>query len=127
MKRAVDELVWHNKVRRLVLFLERSYGGNGEYPLDAQALHAVNVGAKIDLRRKDAVSASMPRQKCHLASLERTQNVDVRSFAERRLHRDFMNVGKAGHGIQTAATNNADFCLLQKEFSCINLRQIDDW
>src|SRR6266567_5949437 len=127
MKRAVDELVWHNKVCRLVLFLERPHGGNRKYPFDAQALHAVNVGAKIKLGGKDAVSAPVPRQKRHLASLECAQNEDIRSFAERRLHRDFMNVGKAGHGVQTTATNNADFCLLQKEFSCINLRQIVDW
>src|SRR5882724_11955718 len=118
MKRAVNELVRDNEIRGLVLFLERPYSGHRKYPLHAQALHAPYVGAKIKFGGKDAVPTAVSRQKRDFAPFQRAQNKDVRSFAERRLYRDLMNVGKTRHGVQTTAANNANLCLLQKEFSC---------
>src|SRR5262249_27338919 len=61
------------------------------------------------------MSASMPRQECHLAPFQGAEHVRVRRLAERGLHRDLVDVSESGHGIQTAAAHNADFCLLQRE------------
>jgi hypothetical protein len=57
----------------------------------------------------------MPSQESYFASFERTQDKGVRGFTEGGLNVYLMNLCEAGHGIQTAAADNADFCLLQEE------------
>ena len=47
MAGAIEELVGDHEIQRLVFFLQRSHGGNGNDALDAQLLEAVNIGAKI--------------------------------------------------------------------------------
>ncbi len=66
MKRAVDELVWHHEIGWLVLFLQRANGRDRDNSLDAEFLERINVGAKVQLGRQNAVPASMPRQKGNL-------------------------------------------------------------
>ena len=121
MDGAIDELVRDHKVGGLVLFLERANRRERQDALHAQVFHAVNVGAKVDFRRQDAVSAAMARKKRHLAPFQRAEHVSVRRFAERGLHCNFTDVCEAGHGIQTTAAHNADFSLLQESLLTIGV------
>ena len=44
---AVEELVWHHDVQRLVLLLEAANGARRKNPLDSQHLEAVDVRANV--------------------------------------------------------------------------------
>jgi len=69
MEGAVNELVGDDEVRRLVFFLEGADGGDRDDALDAELLHAVDVGAEVELRRQDAVAATVAREKTQRAGL----------------------------------------------------------
>ncbi len=91
MPRAIEELVRDHEIQRLVFFLQRSDCGNRNDSLDSKLFEPVNVGAKIQLARQNAVSAAVPRQKRHLATLERAANVGVGRRAKRRFHTHFFH------------------------------------
>ena len=71
----------------------------------------MNIGAEIEFAGKNAVSARVARQKGHFAALERAADVGVGRRAERRLHAYFFYFCQPWHGIQTAATDNANLRL----------------
>ena len=77
MKGAVDELVGHDKVGGLVLFLERADGGDRDDALDAELLEGINVGAEVELGGKDAMAAAVAREKGDLAAFELAENEGV--------------------------------------------------
>ena len=111
---AVEKLVGDHKLQGLMLFLQRSHGGNGNDPLHAQLLEAINVGPEIQLGGQNAVSAAVTGQERDFTAFQRAQNVGVRGFAERRLQAYLFDFGEAGHGVQPAAANDSDFCLWQR-------------
>ena len=110
---AVDELVGHDEVGGLVLFLERADGGDGENALHAELFHGVNVGAEVELGRKNAMAAAVAREKSDLAAFEFAENEGVRGCAEGRFDALLVNVGESGHGVEPAAADDADFCACQ--------------
>src|SRR5581483_11019609 len=117
MKSAINELIGNYEVGRLVLFLQRAHSGDRENTLDPKLLQAQDIRAKVQLAGKNPMPPAMPRQKRHLAPFQSSENIGVRRGAKGRLQIDLMNVGKAGHGIQATAPNNANFSLLQKRIS----------
>src|SRR5450631_2657812 len=68
------------------------------------------------------MSAAVPREKRHSLAIQRAENVRVRWFSKRRDLRNFMHVGKTGHGVQPAAPNDSNFRLRQE--SSLNLSQM---
>jgi hypothetical protein len=76
-------------------------------------LKAVNVGPEIQFARQKFVAAGMAREKCHLASFERSQNVSIRRISKGSLLPDLVRVAETRHVVQTAAADNANLCLLQ--------------
>src|SRR5437016_7926637 len=121
MEGAINELIGNHEVGRFVLFLQRAYSGDGENAFDPKLLQAQDIRSKVQLTGKNPMPPAMPRQKCHLATFQSPENVSIRRAAKRRLQIDLMNVGKAGHGIQATAPNNANFSLLQKKFLLRNV------
>ena len=109
----VEKLVGNEKFGGLVLLFERADSGNREDALDAKLLHAVNIGAKIQLRRQQAMSPAMPRQESNFASRQRSQNVSVGRPSERSVERYLARLRQALHRIQTTAADDADLCLCQ--------------
>ncbi len=75
---AVDELVRDHEVQRLMFFLERTDGAERKNALDAQHLHAVNVGAEVQLRWGEAMPAAVARQKRDLLAGEIADHVRIR-------------------------------------------------
>ena len=110
---AVDELIGNDEVAGLVLFFQRADGGDGENALDAELLQRINIGAEIQLRGKDAVAAAVPGEEGDLAALEIAEDESIAGIAEGRRDTHFMDVGEAGHGVEPAASDDADFRLLQ--------------
>ena len=65
------------KSRRLVLLLQRADGGDGDDALDAELLHAEDVGAEVELGGQDAVAAAVTGQEGDLAALQLAENESV--------------------------------------------------
>src|SRR5437899_7882399 len=113
MARAVEELIGDDELHRLVLFLERADCGNGNNTLHSEMLKAINVRAKIQFGRKNAMPTPMPGQERDLSAFQRAENVGIRGLSERRAQADFFYFGKSRHGIESAAAYDSDFCLWQ--------------
>ena len=114
MAGTIEELIGDYEIQRLVLFLQRSDRGNGNDPFDAELFESVNVGAEIQFGRQNAMPASVPSQECDLAAFERTENIGIGRISEWSLLFYLAHLGKAGHGIEPAAADNANFCLRQE-------------
>ena len=59
------------------------------------------------------MTASMAGEEGDLAAFEIAEDEGFAGIAEGRCDALLMNVGEAGHGIQPAAADDSDFCLLQ--------------
>src|SRR5580698_8984356 len=90
--RAVEELIGNDEIERLVLFLQRSDGRNGDDPLDAQLFEAVNVSAKIQLAGQNVMAASVAGEECNLPAFQRAADVSVGGRTERRLYAHFLHL-----------------------------------
>ncbi len=96
-----------------MLLFQRADGGDREDALDAEHFEPEDVGAEVELGRKDAVTASVTGEEGDFAAFEIAENESVAGIAERRRDALLMNIGESGHGVQTAAPDDADFRLLQ--------------
>src|SRR5207302_4780396 len=56
--------------------------------------------------------ASVPRQECDGASLQLSENIDIRRRPEWSFHSDFAALRESGHLVKPAAANDADLRLL---------------
>ena len=109
--RAVEKLERQEHVQGLHVFPKRAHGADGNNPLDAQFLEAVNVGTVIDLGGREDMSATVARKKGDLAAFELAENIIVRGLPERRRNAHFPYSPNPGHFIQAAAANQADLRL----------------
>src|SRR6267142_5944760 len=80
---AVEELIRHHEVQRLVLLLQAADSARRENPFDAEHFEAVDVRPEIELRRKDAVPDAVPRQERHSLPAQRAEDIRPRWIAER--------------------------------------------
>ena len=113
MASAIEELVGDDEVEGLVLFLQRTDRGDGNDALDAELLEAMNFGAEDEFAGEKAVASSVTRQKSDLAPFKLAADVGVGRRAERRFDADLLHSSQAGHGIESAAADDPDFCLWQ--------------
>ena len=99
MAGSVDELIGHNKVQRMMFFLQRADGGKRQDALHAKLFEAVNVGAIIDLGGHEAMPAPMARQESDFAALQRSQNISIGRRAEWGVQEDIPDIAEARHGV----------------------------
>src|SRR5690242_11094223 len=104
---AVDELVHYHEFSRTQLLLERTDGADGNDALDTQNFQRVDVRAEVDFGGQDAMPAAMAREESDALPLKQAEHDGVRGIAERRLNANFPGVGQAGHGIKSAASDDA--------------------
>ena len=92
-----------------VLFFERADGAQRDDPLHAQRLHAIDIGAEIQLRGRDAVSARRGAPGTRPAPGQLAEDVVVRRRAERACRSTASSCAfEAGHGVESAAADDAD-------------------
>src|SRR5271154_6572969 len=113
MEGPINELVGDDEVSRLMFFLERSHGRDREDPLHAQLLHCKDIRAEVKLRWQQQVPPPVAREKGYPPSGQIAQHKGVRRIAEWGGDASFSNVSQAGHGIEPAAPDDADFRFLQ--------------
>ena len=61
----VDELIRYDDVERFVFLLQTAYSAGGQDVLHTKLLHAKNVGAEIQLGRRETMSGAVARKECH--------------------------------------------------------------
>src|SRR5439155_9264646 len=113
MARAIKELIGDDELHRLVLFLERADCGNGNNTLHSEMLKAINVRAKIQFGRKNAMPTPMPCQERDLSAFQRAENVGIRGLSERRAQADFFYLVESRRGIESDAAYDSNFGLSQ--------------
>ncbi len=64
------------------------------------------------------MTTAVARQKDDLAAFELAEHEGVRGITEGRFHTYFLLVGEAGHGVESAAADDADFRLCQGVLLC---------
>ena len=88
VKGAVDELIGDHDVTGDDLFLHTADGADGDDAFHPQLLHGEDVGAVVDVRRRDAVPDTVTRQKRHAGALQFAHDDFVRRIAKGSLHGD---------------------------------------
>ena len=77
--------------------------------LDAERLEAVDVGAEVQLRRRDAMADAVPRQERHARAAERAASRTAPTAAPNGVSMvHFVPVGELGHVVQAAAADDAN-------------------
>src|SRR5579871_6294721 len=100
----IVKLIGQHELSRRVLFLERSNGRGRQDALDTQRLHPVYVGTMIELGRREAMAASVTRQKRHARSAE----IAVRRRAPRRGNCFFLCARESFQCVQPATADHSD-------------------
>jgi hypothetical protein len=59
------------------------------------------------------MAAAVAREESNVAAFQFAEDEGIRGIAKGRLHAHFMLIGKAWHGVESAAADDADFCLSQ--------------
>src|ERR1700689_2558324 len=83
MEGAIDELIGDDEVARFVLFFQRSDCGNRDDALDAKFLQRIDIGAEVQFRWKDAMTAPMAGEEGYLAAIEVAEDEGVAGVAKR--------------------------------------------
>src|SRR6478735_9320446 len=82
--RAIDELIGKQEIRRRVLLLQATDGARREDPLDAEGLHAEDVGAVVELAGVQAMPLAVTRQERDALAAQGREHVRPGRIAERR-------------------------------------------
>src|SRR5262245_6657683 len=115
--RSVEELIGDDDVHRRVPLLQRADRRGRNNTFDSQQFHRIDVGAKRQFGRHEAMAAPVSRQEGDARAFERPENEVVRRFAERSLDADLTHVGQTVHLIQTTAANDSNLSLFHYFFS----------
>ena len=105
---AIDELIGYDHVARSEVFLQGSDGGHGNQPAHVEAPHRPDVRGVGNFLRHQMVMATVTGQEDDLHALQSSETQRVRWTPERGFQGAFFQLLKAGHGVQTAATDHAD-------------------
>ncbi len=104
---AVDELVDEHEVAGRELILQRAAGGDGHEVGDAGALQCVDVGAVVDVRRRDAMPAPVARQEAERQAVDLGEQDLVGRLAPRARDLLPVRVLDARQIVETAAADDA--------------------
>src|SRR5258708_13050262 len=87
MPRAIDELIGNHEFERLMLFFQRSDGGDRKNSLNAELFEPIIIRTEIQFARQDPMAAPMPCQECDCTPSDGHQHKTSGGPATRRLRR----------------------------------------
>ena len=105
---AVDELIDDDEGARAEMFAQGADRAHRDDVRHAGALERVDIGAEIDFRRRDLVTAAVTRQEDQLLAVQLAEQEVVRRLAERRGHLLPALVGQPLDVVDTAAPDDAE-------------------
>src|SRR5262249_9456356 len=106
--RPIEELIRDDDMQRRVLLLETAHGARRNDAFDAQRLEPEDVGSEVQLRGKQAVPRTMPRQKGDTPAAEGPDQIRAGRIAKRRLERLPLAVGQLRHVIEAATADHTN-------------------
>src|SRR5262249_44019478 len=112
--REIDELIGDDQIEWPDVVLHAANGGDRDDPLHAERFQAPDVRAEVQLGRRQAMPATVPRQEDDRAAVEGAGAELVRRIAEWRADAAPANVGQAFELVETAATDDADRALFHR-------------
>ena len=90
---AIEELVWQDDVAGFVLWLEGTYGGDGEKPADIERAEGVNICAVIKFVWEDTMASGVASEEVDLAAVEASTEDGIGGRAEGCFDEVFGQVG----------------------------------
>ena len=78
---AVEELIGDHEIERVMFFFREPTALKRDDALDSECFHAVDVGAEVQLRRRNAMAAAVARQEYDLFSGEFADDIVIRRTA----------------------------------------------
>src|SRR5690606_20359697 len=108
----VDELIDDHEGAGRERLLERAAGADRNDLGHPGALHGIDIGAVVDLRRRQAMAAAVTGQKDHLDPVQAAEQQMVGRWPERALDRLPARIRQPVKLIDPAAANNTDNRLL---------------
>src|SRR5882724_1340797 len=106
--RHVEELAGDHEIERLDVFLHAAHGGDRDDPLDAERLQSPDVGAEVQLGRREPVAAAVAWEEDDTAVLELAGAELVGGIAEGRAHPAPADVRQSFQLVEPAAADDAD-------------------
>ena len=107
--RAVVKLVGDEEFERTQILAQRAHRTHGNHARHARELQRVKIGAIVDLRWQQPMASRVAREESDALAFERAEDERVGRLPEWRFHTPFMRALQAGHGVESAAPDNADF------------------
>ncbi len=107
-KGAVDELIDDDEVARHQILAQAADRRERDDVGDAAALQRVDIGAEIDLRRRQEMPAPVPRHEHDPLSAEDAEAEFVRGLPERALDPPPGDIGQPVDLVEAAAPDDAD-------------------
>ena len=104
---AVEELIGEDEVERTVFLFERTDGAEREDALNAERLHAVDIGAEVQFRRRNAMAAAVAGEKCDRLTGQYADDVTIRRAAPGSVDVDLLVGFETGHGVEPAAADDS--------------------
>src|SRR5258706_2778014 len=112
MARPVDELVREDDVGRRVLLFHRADGARRKNRVDAEELEAEDIGAIVQLARRETMAASVAREEGHAHAVDLADDVDVGRIAEGSLDLALVEDGQPFHLVQAGAADDPYCCVV---------------
>ena len=107
-KGAVDELVDDDEIAGRQILAQAADSGERHDVGDAAALQRVDIGAEIDLGRRQHVAAAVARHEHDRVAVERAKAEFVRGRTERAVDPPPGDIGEAVDLVEPAAADDAD-------------------
>ena len=116
----------HDDVPWDVLLFQRADCRDRDQELDAELFEAVDVGAEVELRREQAVTAAVPGEEDDFAAVELTHDEGVGRRPPGGLDLPLLGHFEAGHLVEAAAADHTDpniTHLLPPKSACLELEK----
>src|SRR5690349_17572229 len=91
--RAVEDLIWHNKVERRLVLAQATHRAHRNNPLDAERLERVDIRARGNFGWRDAMPAPMSWKERHRLLAKHAGQDGVARRAKGCLRHDLRDVG----------------------------------
>src|SRR6185369_7183573 len=106
--RPIEKLIGNHHIQRRILLLQRTNRRSRENTLDTKQLHRIDVRAKRNFCRRQAMTTPVSRKESNALTFQFADDERIRRWSKRSVNFDFFDGGQLRHLVQTAATDNAD-------------------
>ena len=105
---AIKKLIGNHEVQGLMFLFQGTNCTERKYMFHPQLFHAINIGAKIEFRRGQAMPFAMPRKKRNIATSQLPHHIGIRWRTKGSFNGDLFLHCKTGHTVEAAASDDSN-------------------